>query len=148
MKERDMYEPVKQFLLKYERKHDMKGLIICLLSLSLLAGCTNHTNNENTMDGEQALLSYLAQHDYMNEDDIGIVRVYEIGNTYEYYLIEHSEGQYMVRLPAGDQPLKEEDIDVAPWEPVEETPYEREQARRALRRRRSNYYTPTPVIIP
>lgn len=50
----------------------------------------------------------------------------------------------MVRFPASDQPLNDDDIQIVEWEAVAETPYERiESQRRARRNRTTYYYMPT-----
>lgn len=65
-------------------------------------------------------------------------------SAHEYYLVEYSGGQYMVRFPASDQPLNDDDIQIVEWEAVAETPYERiESQRRARRNRTTYYYMPT-----
>lgn len=127
----------------------MKGVVICLLGLVILTGCSNDTSQPKGRTLEQNLTTYLEQQDYISEDDISVFRIYDIGKSYEYYLVEYSTGQYMIRLPSDKDTLTEDDVTVTAWETVVETPYEREQTQNAIRyrqRSRSNSYT--PIIIP
>lgn len=128
----------------------MKWLLVSLFSLTLLTGCdpdflVAELNSTNNSPDYSVLTAYLEHQGYIEEGDIGVVRPYQVDASYEYYLVEHSGGQYMVRFPASDTPLNDNDIQIVEWDAVAETPYERKETQRQIRRTRRYYRSTVPV---